>query len=150
MKAKIVFLLIATILFVACNQSSQKTNNEQVKNQITQNLNLKLQIYYFHATNRCPTCNSIEANIKQVLASNFKNEVEQGIVNFTILNVEDEANKTFAEKYQASGASLHLIDIENGTEKDNDLTDYAFSYSRNKTDFFLKGMQDTISYFINH
>lgn len=150
MKTKIVFLLIATILFVACNQSSQKTNNEQVKNEITQNPNLKLQIYYFHATNRCPTCNSIEANIKQVLESNFKNEVEQGIVNFTVLNVEDEANKTLAEKFQATGASLHLIDIENGTEKDNDLTDYAFSYSRNKTDFFLKGMQDTISYFINH
>lgn len=148
MKAKILFLFIATSILVACNQGSQKTNNEQVKNEITQNPNLKLQIYYFHATHRCPTCNSIEANIKQVLESNFKNEIEQGIINFTVLNVEDAENKNLAEKYQATGAALHLVDIENGAEKDNDLTKYAFSYSRKQPDVFLKGMNDTINYFI--
>ncbi|MGI6291136.1 MAG: nitrophenyl compound nitroreductase subunit ArsF family protein [Bacteroidales bacterium] len=148
MKAKILYLFIATSIFVACNQGSQKTNNEQVKNEITQNPNLKLQIYYFHATHRCPTCNSIEANIKQVLESNFKNEIEQGIINFTVLNVEDAENKNLAEKFQATGAALHLVDIENGTEKDNDLTKYAFSYSRKQPDVFLKGMNDTINYFL--
>jgi len=148
MKAKILILFIATSVFVACNQGSQKTKNEQVKNEITQNSNLKLQIYYFHATHRCPTCNSIEANINQVLENNFKNEIEQGIINFTVLNVEDAENKGLAEKYQATGAALHLIDIENGTEKDNDLTKYAFSYSRKQPDVFLKGMNDTINYFI--
>jgi len=150
MKAKIIFLLIATSFLVACNRGSQKSNNEQVKNEITQNTNLKLQIYYFHATHRCPTCNSIEANIKKVLESNFENEIEQGIINFTVLNVEDAENKNLAEKYQATGAALHLVDIENGKENDNDLTNYAFSYSRNQPEVFLQGMKDTINYYINN
>jgi thioredoxin-related protein len=148
MKAKILFLFIATSIFVACSQGSQKANNEQVINEITQNPKLKLQIYYFHATHRCPTCNSIEANIKQVLETNFRNEIEQGIINFTVLNAEDPENKYLAEKYQATGAALHLVDIENGVENDNDLTKYAFLYSLKQPDVFLKGMNDTINYFI--
>ncbi|MCK9321946.1 MAG: nitrophenyl compound nitroreductase subunit ArsF family protein [Bacteroidales bacterium] len=150
MKTKIVFLLIATIFFVACNQSSQKANDEQVKTEITQNPKLRLQIYYFHATNRCPTCNSIETNVKLVLEENFKNEIEKGIINFVSLNIDEKNNKKLVEKYEIYGSSLHLVQINDGKEKDNDFTDYAFSYSRNKTDYFLKGMQDTINYFINH
>lgn len=149
MKKNLLLMIFATALLVACNQGSQNKNNEQVKNEINQNPNLKLQIYYFHATNRCPTCNGIEANVKQVLKKDYKNEVEKGIINFLVLNVDEEANKSLAEKYQAYGASLHLVQIDNSTEKDIDLTDYAFSYSRNKPDFFLKGMKDTINHFIN-
>ena len=81
------------------------------------------------------------------MESNFKNEIEQGIINFTVLNVEDTENKNLAENIRLQ-AALHLVDIENGAEKDNDLTKYAFSYSRKQPDVFLKGMSDTINYFI--
>jgi hypothetical protein len=150
MKTKIFFLFFATIFIVACNPSTQNKNSKQIKNEISDNSNLKLQIYYFHATHRCPTCNSIEANIKQVLENNYKNEVETGIIKFAVLNVEEDANKTLAEKYQATGSALHLIEFLKGKEKDHDLTNYAFSYSRKQPEIFLQGMKDTINYFINH
>lgn len=148
MKTRIFFILIVTIFFAACIQNSDKTNKAQVKSELIQDSNLKLQIYYFHTTRRCPTCNSIEDNIKQVLESDFKNEIERGIINFKSLNVEDAENKGLAEKYQATGAALHLIDMQEGVERDNDLTNYAFSHSRRQPEVFIQGMRDTINFFI--
>lgn len=148
MKTKTFFILIAAMLFTACIHSPQKTENKQLESEITQNSNLKLQIYYFHSTRRCLTCNSIEDNMKQVLESDFKDEVEQGIIDFKALNIEDAENKALAEKYLATGASLHLIEIKDGVEIDNDLTNYAFSYARRQSEVFLEGMRDTINSFI--
>lgn len=139
---------MSLIFFVACNQDVKKTAPQQDTGFIIQNPNLKLKIYYFHATHRCVTCNSIEANVRQVLESHFKNEMEQGIISLTVLNVDDPANRPLAIKYQAFGSSLHLVDLENGIEIDNDLTEYAFLHSRKQPDFFLQGMSDTISYYI--
>jgi thioredoxin-related protein len=148
MKTRIFFILIVAIIFAACIQNSDKTNKAQVKSELIQDSNLKLQIYYFHTTRRCPTCNSIEDNIKQVLESDFKNEIERGIINFKSLNVEDAENKGLAEKYQATGAALHLIDMQEGVERNNDLTNYAFSHSRRQPEVFIQGMRDTINFFI--
>jgi len=151
---KSVFYLILFVSFsiFSCNQSAknQESNSDTTANanQLAQNANLKLQIYYFHATHRCKTCNSIENNVKQVLESNYKEQMAKGLIDFKVLCVDDEANKTLVNKYEAAGASLHLVKIENGVEKDNDLTDYAFSYSNVEPDVFIKGMKDTIQYFI--
>lgn len=148
MKTRFVMVLVAAAILVACNKTPQKAESEQIKTEVSQSASLKLQIYYFHATHRCPTCNSIEENVNQVLEHNFAQEMEQGIIRFTVLNVEDDENQELAEKYQATGAALHIVEIENGTEKDNDLTEYAFSYSRKEPEVFLKGMNDTITYFL--
>ena len=145
MKTNTFFFLLASILFTACIQSPQQTENRQFASEFIENPNLKLQIYYFHTTRRCPTCNSIEDNVKLVLESDFKDEIEQGIINFKALNIEDAENKALAEKYQATGASLYLIDIQDGKETDNDLTSYAFTYSRREPEVFLQGMKDTIN-----
>jgi hypothetical protein len=142
-------LLMFILVFFSCNgtkeEKQQNTDSSAIK---VPNPNLKLQIYYFHATQRCPTCNSIEANIKQVLETNFKEQIANGIVDFKSLCVDDKANKALAEKYEATGAALHLLKIDNGKESDFDLTEFAFMHSRNEPDFFLQSMKDTISYFI--
>ena len=153
MTKNIFFLFVmVSFVFFSCNQSAQNQNNNSdstnTNNQLAQNQNLKLQIYYFHATHRCETCTGIEANVRKVLENNYKDQIAKGVINLKVLCVDDEANKTLAEKYQAAGASLHLVKIENGVEKDNDLTDFAFSYSNVEPDVFIKGMKDTIQYFI--
>lgn len=148
---KILFItLLLTTIISSCNQNPQNKINGQQGNEPANNSGLKLQIYYFHLTNRCPTCNSIEANVKKVLDKDFKNEIEKGVIALQVLNVDEEKNKPLAEKYQAYGASLYLVSFSAGREVDNDLTDFAFSYSRNNPEVFLKGISDTIKYFINH
>jgi thioredoxin-related protein len=147
-KSVFYLLLLVSFIVLSCKQSAQNqdyiSDSTANANQLAQNPNLKLQIYYFHATHRCKTCNSIENNVKKVLDDNYKEQMAKGIINLKVLCVDDEANKALAEKYEAAGASLHLVKIENGVEKDNDLTDFAFSYSNVEPDLFLKGMKDTV------
>jgi hypothetical protein len=151
---KNVFYLLPmfVLFFISCN-SPKEENNQNTDSSAISAINkpnpyLKLQIYYFHATQRCPTCNSIEANIKQVLETNYKGQIASGLIDFKSLCVDDKANKALVEKYEATGAALHLLKIENGKESDFDLTEFAFMHSRNEPDFFLQSMKDTISYFI--
>ena len=104
----------------------------------------KLQIVYFHAEHRCPTCLSIEANTKKTLDTYFAKQVKDGTIKFKVLNVEDSKNQKLVEKYQAEGSSLYLTSIVGKKESNNDMTNFAFSYSRNETDKFIAGLKEEI------
>jgi len=150
MKTRILVMFITLIFINACNLNSQKDNLKEELSSINYASNQKLQIYYFHLTNRCPTCNSIEANVKKVVETEFKNEFEEGIINFVSLNIDDPKNSSLSEKYQVYGASLHFIELNNGVELDKNLTEFAFANSKNNPDIFLKAIKDTINNIINN
>ena len=71
----------------------------------------KLQIVYFHAKNRCPTCISIEENTKKTLDTYFANQLKDGTIKLQVLDVSEEKNEKLVEKYQAEGSSLYLTRI---------------------------------------
>lgn len=100
-----------------------------------------LEVYYFHATNRCPTCISIEANTKKTLETSFANELKEGKIKFTILNSDEDKNKALCEKYEAYGATLILVKYLNGKETSENMTNFAFSYSRNQAGKFMDGLK---------
>jgi len=141
-------LVILSISFFACNSGGTEDQNQTDSITTAVNQNLKLQVYYFHATNRCATCQSIEDNVKKVIENNFKDQVAKGEINFKVLCVDDDANKPLAEKYEAAGAALHLVKYENGKELDNDLTEFAFFNIHKENDVFLNSLRDTMQYFI--
>ena len=87
----------------------------------------KLLVYYFHLTNRCPTCLSIEANTRKVLNDYFKTQVDNGTIVFKTFNVDLPENKEIAKKYNAYGATLTLTGLSGEKEKIVDLTNFAFS-----------------------
>lgn len=100
------------------------------------NSNTKLLIYYFHITNRCNTCRSIEATTKKILETQYANELKKGIIVFESINCELSENKKLVEKYQAYGATLALTPIVNGKEAGiEDITGMAFSKIRNEEAF---------------
>lgn len=144
----LIFLVVGLITIFSCNNA--ETNKQTDTDSITAatSPNLKLQIYYFHATNRCPTCIGIETNVKQALDAMFKDELLSGQINLKVLCVDDKANKDLVEKYEAAGAALHLVKYENGKESDHDLTEFAFMHSQKEPDFFIKSFQDSVSKFI--
>jgi|WetSurMetagenome_2_1015567.scaffolds.fasta_scaffold1385238_1 hypothetical protein len=104
----------------------------------------KLTIVYFHAEHRCPTCLSIEANTKKTLDTYFAKQLKDGTIKFKVLNVEDSKNQKLVEKYQAEGSSLYLTTVTGKKETTNDLTNFAFSYSRNEPEKFIAGLKEEI------
>lgn len=148
------FLLFLSVLFLStlfsCNTGSGNgdQNADSTKTADEINPNLKLQVYYFHSTIRCQTCNAIEATVKKTIDTFYENELTNGVISFTSVNVDEEANKALAEKYLAYGSALHLVAIENGEEKDNNLTEFAFSNIHKENDIFFNTMRDTIQFLI--
>lgn len=104
----------------------------QIKETVTtdKNINskLKLQIYYFHLTNRCHTCTSIEAELRKGLDSLFIKDLNTDILRFASLNCETKENEAIARKYDAYGATLAFTVFKDGKEiKKIDLTNWAFA-----------------------
>ena len=88
--------------------------------------NAKLQVMYFHATNRCETCNAVEDNALKLLRQQYKKQMDKGDITFASYNVDDEANIVLVEKYEISFSTLLLVKAD-GTK--TDLTDVAFQYA---------------------
>jgi len=105
----------------------------------------KLEVIYFHATRRCPTCLAIEENTRKALDTYFSDQLKNGTIKLTVINVDEDKNKAIAEKYEATGSALFLTRNNNGKENKNDLTDFAFSYARNNPDKFMADLKDKIN-----
>jgi len=121
MKAAIVLLFSLLLSLHGFTQTSGDTvisNNSQ---------KLKVKVLYFHITNRCNTCRSIEAAVKKTINDNFKTELDSGIIDLYIINCELPENKVISEKYQAYGATLEVTKMNGTKEQTEDLTNFAFS-----------------------
>lgn len=94
-----------------------------------------VKAYYFHATNRCVTCEAVEKVTKETISKNYKGKVE-----FISINREEAVNKAMVDKYKISGQSLLLV---KGDEK-VDLTSLAFLYARNKPEKLQTKIKSTI------
>ncbi|MCX6269682.1 MAG: nitrophenyl compound nitroreductase subunit ArsF family protein [Bacteroidetes bacterium] len=103
----------------------------------------KLLVYYFHITNRCHTCTTIEATTRKVLLDNFKTELDSAIIVFNTFNVDSAANQAISKKYDAYGATLALTQIINGKEKIVDMSNFAFSKINNES-LFTEGLVQKI------
>jgi hypothetical protein len=112
-------------------------------------------IYYFHATKRCPTCLEIEGHAKEAIEDYYSNELENGLLEWEIINYEDWGNKHFVDDYDLMYSSLILTERVNGTETKwknlDSIWDLAWeredfiSYVRGKIDQYLYSQDALIS-----
>ncbi|MBP7496554.1 MAG: hypothetical protein KA792_02685 [Bacteroidales bacterium] len=131
---------IAIILFIVLSikLSAQQSADTIISNNIK---NLKLKVLYFHLTNRCNTCFSIEANVRKTISDNFSKELDAGLIDLYILNCELPENKELVKKYDAYGATLAFSAYINGVEQQpEDITGWAFQKAYNP-DVFISELK---------
>lgn len=102
-------------------------------------------IYNFHITNRCVSCIAIEEATTKTLNTYFAIEMKQGRIKRQVLNVDEEANKSISEKYQAFGSGLFVTRVFKGKETTSDLTGDGFKYAKNKEEKFIEILKNKIS-----
>lgn len=138
--------LLIFVLFLTNSIFAQKSNDTIISNNPS---NLKAKVMYFHITNRCRTCYSIEKFVMQTVDSIFKSELETGIIDLFIINCELPEYKELAQKYDAYGATLALTAVKNGKEiKTEDLTTWAFQ-KVHKPDIFVIELKQKINQIIH-
>jgi len=81
----------------------------------------KIQIFLFHATNRCYSCTTIGKYTKETVEEFFQPELRNGTIEFREVNIDLSENKELAKKFQATGSSLFInsiIEAEDNIEED--------------------------------
>lgn len=132
------FMLFLGIIFVSAQSNNQTINDNPNENRVTASENITpgdVQVYYFHATRRCATCEAVEAVTVKTIKENYGPEVSFESIN----NEEDESNPLIA-KWEVEGQTLLII---KGDEK-VDLTNEAFLYARSKAQRLEKKLKATI------
>jgi len=135
MKAfKFTFMLFMAVSLSACNAQSSKEQKSVAAD------NEELQVYYFHFTKRCVTCNAVENETKVALGMYYADQVKEGNVAFTSLNLEEEDGKKMAEQLRVSGQALLLV---KGDQMVN-LTNEGFMNARTNSGKFHEILKSNI------
>lgn len=86
----------------------------------------KVEVYYFHFTRRCMTCNAVEAVSKKAVESLYPAQMKAGKITFKGINLDETSSKALADKLDIGGQSLLIV----GGGKKIDLTSQGFMYAR--------------------
>lgn len=85
----------------------------------------RVDVVYFHRTQRCYTCRYAEEGTRYALETYFADELTSGKVTFHVINVDDkEANADILEKYNdPSYLTLCINTVRDGTDHIEVVTD---------------------------
>ena len=85
----------------------------------------KIEVYYFHFTRRCTTCQNVEKVSKSAVETLYPEKVKSGQVSFQSVNLEEKAGEAIGARYKIEGQTLIVI----AGDKRADLTDKGFLYA---------------------
>ena len=108
--------LVITLGCLSCNAQDNKKADAKTS------VSNKVEVYYFHFTRRCHTCESVEANAKLAVEALYADKVKTGEYSFKAINLDDESSKAIAQKLGVGGQTL-LVVCGNNTV---DITDKGF------------------------
>ncbi|KPA19262.1 conserved hypothetical protein, secreted [Candidatus Magnetomorum sp. HK-1] len=66
----------------------------------------KFVVYYFHGNKRCFSCNKIEALSNEAIQKYFAKELQQGQIEWKVINIDKSENKHFIDDFQLYTKSL--------------------------------------------
>lgn len=135
---KIAFLTLLVGLMMSTITPSAQTNIDTKKT--VSAANNKIEVFYFHYTRRCITCNAVEEVTKTTIAELYPEQSKQGKIKFTSVNLDEKSSKEIAQKCKADGQALIIM----GKGKRTDLTQSGFMNARSKPEALKEEIKKTI------
>ncbi len=126
-------LLVSTVLTSHAQEVKADNGKSLIDNEI-------IEVYYFHNTHRCATCQAVESVTKSTLEDSYPEQMKMGTITFQSLNIEDDVNEPLARELHVSGQTL--LFVKNGKKKD--LTNDAFLYARTNPEKFQEKIIKTV------
>lgn len=113
-----VVIIFAFVGFVVLknSQTESSINNSSNEAETVATKADKVEIFLFHATQRCPTCIAIGRLAGETINERFQEELKSGLVEFREVNIDLPENKALAQKFQAVGSALYINAIKDGAD----------------------------------
>jgi hypothetical protein len=116
------------------------TGQTEKKQALSSSSGSDVEVYYFHRTVRCVTCKTIEAEARKNIDLLYPDQVKNGKVSFTSLNLEEETGKTVGDRLSVNSQTLLIV---KGDEKIN-ITNEGFLYAVSQPQKFSEIMKSKI------
>lgn len=127
--------LLLTLGCLSCNAQDNKKADTKTA------VSNKVEVYYFHFTRRCHTCESVENNAKLAVEQLYADKIKSGEYSFKAFNLDDASSKAIAEKLGVGGQTLLVV---SGNKK-IDITGQGFMNAQN-----LDKMKEEIKKAVNN
>ena len=112
----VIILAIAAVGVGRNPQAESNANNLSNNTEVAVAEANKVEVFLFHATQRCPTCIAIGRFTGETVKERFQNELKSGQVEFREINIDLPENKGLAQKFQAGGSALYFNAIKDGVD----------------------------------
>jgi len=119
MKSSFAIMFVVLALSACKTQSSENPSTELA-------ISEDIQVYYFHNTARCATCNAVEDETRVALDMFYADEMKAGEMDFTSLNLQEDEGKKMAQTLNVSGQTLLIVK----GDKQINLTNEGFMNAR--------------------
>lgn len=104
----------------------------------------KVVVYYFHGTARCPTCRKFESFSIEALHQAFAEAINDGRLEWRMVNVEDSGNEHFVSDYQLYSKSIVIVKKQDGKQTKWKNLKRIWELVRDK-EAFIRYVQDEVS-----
>ena len=131
---------VLSILFLVISIFTVSGVAAEKKAQATVKKSAKVEVYYFHFTRRCVTCQAVETETKAAIAALYPVQAKKGLITFKAVNLDEKTSEALAKKCNAEGQALLII----SGNKRFDLTDTGFMYAKSSPGKLKAELKKTI------
>lgn len=79
----------------------------------------RIVLSYFHRTARCDNCLRFEAYTDSLVHAAFRPELSEGVLQWQVVNLDEDGNEAFVERYALEGITLLSTVVVDGEERDS-------------------------------
>lgn len=101
----------------------------------------KVEVYYFHYTHRCVTCQAVETETIKAVKQLYPEQYKKGLISFKSVNLDEKSSDALAKKCKVEGQALLVI----SGSKRVDLTEQGFMYARSKPEALKAELKKVIN-----
>jgi hypothetical protein len=136
-------IILGLVLLTALN--GNKPTEAQNQTQSNEPKADKVEVFVFHATQRCISCVTIGKFAGETVAEFFQPEMRDKKIEFREINIDLPENRDLAQKFQASGSALFINAIYDGQDHITEDTQ-VWRLTSNETQFksYLKNKLNTL------
>jgi hypothetical protein len=101
----------------------------------------RIELLYFHRTDRCVSCNNAEQYARDTLNTYFPDEVKSG--KLSIQSIDYQKDTEMAKKYNVNVQGLKLVEYRGGQETVKDVSE-IWAYVRDKN-AYMSYLRDVLN-----
>jgi hypothetical protein len=136
---KLVSVLSIIILVISFFAVSSTASGKNPKTTVSNSA--KVEVYYFHFTRRCVTCQAVETESQKAINELYPVQAKKGLITFKAVNLDEKTSETLAKKCKVEGQALLVI----SGSKRFDLTDQGFMYAKSSPEKLKEELRKVIN-----